>query len=169
MDSAYFKTIRQRVSLARQINTIEHRRHRAKSRDQWLTQSAKALDIELDEDLYPYSSKHKWRSSSIFSKMKTFIFLFIVLCVHFLDIKLLGRLQEQPSSKRDDSELQELKGMELFNLMVYLLLLSLLYILLYYYSYYLLKLHNIIILVITPAMPTCMLALRHILYRWISY
>ena len=58
VDSTYLRTIRQRARLARQINDIEHRRHRAKTREQWLSQSAKALDIELDEDLYPLCNIH---------------------------------------------------------------------------------------------------------------
>lgn len=53
VDSAYLKAIRRRVSLARQIHKIEHQRNKSVRAEQWLSKSAKALDIELDEDLYP--------------------------------------------------------------------------------------------------------------------
>ena len=53
VDSAYMKAVRRRVSLARQVHTLEHQRNKVVRSEQWLTKSAKALDIELDEELYP--------------------------------------------------------------------------------------------------------------------
>ena len=42
------------MSLARQAHTIEYRRDKAKRADKWMTQSAEAIGIDLDDkDLYP--------------------------------------------------------------------------------------------------------------------
>ena len=42
------------MSLARQAHTIEYRRDKAKRADKWMTQSAEAAGIDLDDkDLYP--------------------------------------------------------------------------------------------------------------------
>ena len=53
VDSAYLKAVRQRVSLARQLHSLEHQRNKAVRAEQWISKSAKAMDIEIDEDLYP--------------------------------------------------------------------------------------------------------------------
>lgn len=54
IDPAYLRALRGRMSLARQVHTIEYRRDKSKRADKWMTQSAEALGIELDSgDLYP--------------------------------------------------------------------------------------------------------------------
>jgi hypothetical protein len=55
VDSDYLKPLQARVSLAKQIHTASFRRSKAKETERWVTRSAKALDIDLDQDdvLYP--------------------------------------------------------------------------------------------------------------------
>ena len=55
VDSSYLKAVRRRVSLARQLHSLEHQRNKAVRAEQWISKSAKAMDIEIDEDLYPFS------------------------------------------------------------------------------------------------------------------
>ena len=53
VDSDYMKPLNARVSLARQIHDSTFRQSKVKKSESWFARSAKALDIELDEDLYP--------------------------------------------------------------------------------------------------------------------
>ena len=53
VDASYLKAIRQRVSLATQLHSLEHQRNKVVRAEQWLSKSAKAMDIEVDEELYP--------------------------------------------------------------------------------------------------------------------
>lgn len=54
VDTAYLPALRGRVSLTRRVHTLEYRRDKAKRSDQWMTQTAEAIGIDLDEDeLYP--------------------------------------------------------------------------------------------------------------------
>ena len=57
VDSSYLKAVRRRVSLARQLHSLEHQRNKAVRAEQWISKSAKAMDIEIDEDLYPKAGK----------------------------------------------------------------------------------------------------------------
>ena len=54
INPTYLKPIRVRVGLARRIDSREHKRRKSKKSNDWLIQSAKAMDIELDEDMYPW-------------------------------------------------------------------------------------------------------------------
>ena len=56
VDSAYLKAVRRRVSLARQLHSLEYKRNKTVRAEQWISKSAKAMDIEMDEDLYPKES-----------------------------------------------------------------------------------------------------------------
>ena len=56
MEHAYVKPLQPQVSLAKQIHDITFRQSKASKRESWFTRSAQALDIELDEDLYPYAN-----------------------------------------------------------------------------------------------------------------
>ncbi|KAL9960204.1 hypothetical protein ACROYT_G033626, partial [Oculina patagonica] len=51
VDVTYMSSIRKRISLAKQIDKDEHKFKRKKSNNDWLLASAKAMDIEVDEDL----------------------------------------------------------------------------------------------------------------------
>jgi ATP-dependent RNA helicase DDX24/MAK5 len=53
VDSSYLKAVRRRVSLARQLHSLEHKRNKIVRAEQWISKSAKAMDIEVDDDLYP--------------------------------------------------------------------------------------------------------------------
>ena len=44
------------MSLARQLHSLEHKRNKTVRAEQWISKSAKAMDIEIDEDLYPKES-----------------------------------------------------------------------------------------------------------------
>ena len=52
VDSSYLKAVRRRVSLARQLHSLEHQRNKAVRVERWISKSAKAMDIKIDEDLY---------------------------------------------------------------------------------------------------------------------
>ena len=56
MDSSYLKPLRARVSLASQIQKIMSQQDKVKKTASWFSRSAKALDIQLDDDLYPSKS-----------------------------------------------------------------------------------------------------------------
>lgn len=51
VDITYMSSIRKRISLAKQIDKDEHKFKRKKSSNDWILASAKAMDIEVDEDL----------------------------------------------------------------------------------------------------------------------
>ncbi|XP_068714327.1 ATP-dependent RNA helicase DDX24-like [Montipora foliosa] len=51
VDVAFMSSIRKRISLAKQIDKEEHKFRRKKSNNDWVLASAKAMDIEVDEDL----------------------------------------------------------------------------------------------------------------------
>jgi len=51
VDVTYMSSIRKRISLAKQIDKDEHKFKRKKSSNDWILASAKAMDIEVDEDL----------------------------------------------------------------------------------------------------------------------
>lgn len=51
VDVAFMSSIRKRISLAKQIDKEEHKFRRKKSSNDWVLASAKAMDIEVDEDL----------------------------------------------------------------------------------------------------------------------
>ena len=53
VDPSYLKPIRVRVRLAKRIDSQEHKERKSKKSNDWLIQSAKAMDIELDKDMYP--------------------------------------------------------------------------------------------------------------------
>ena len=42
------------MSLAKRIEATSHTADKKKKREDWFVRSAKALDIELDNDLYPF-------------------------------------------------------------------------------------------------------------------
>lgn len=52
VDPSYLKPIRVRVRLAKRIDSREHKQRKSKKSNDWLTQSAKAMDIVLDEDMF---------------------------------------------------------------------------------------------------------------------
>ncbi len=60
VDGAYLKPLRARVSLAKQIHTIQFRKGKVKKQENWFSKSAKAMDIELDEDMYPVLVGKGW-------------------------------------------------------------------------------------------------------------
>ncbi|CAH3141790.1 unnamed protein product [Porites lobata] len=51
VDITFMASIRRRISLAKTIDKEEHKFRRKKSSNDWLLASAKAMDIEVDEDL----------------------------------------------------------------------------------------------------------------------
>lgn len=51
VDVAFMPSIKKRISLAKQIDKEEHKFRRKKSSNDWVLASAKAMDIEVDEDL----------------------------------------------------------------------------------------------------------------------
>ena len=61
MESSYLPAIRRRVSLARQIDSAQLLQRRARKSNDWLLRSAKAMDIEVDEDMYPLDTCYQWR------------------------------------------------------------------------------------------------------------
>ena len=56
MDGDYLKPLQTRVSLAKQIHTMSFRQSKVKKTESWFARSAKALDVELDDELYPDGS-----------------------------------------------------------------------------------------------------------------
>ena len=55
VEVAYLKPLRARVSLACRIQKISFRQGKASQKQSWFSRTAKALDVVLDEDLYPVS------------------------------------------------------------------------------------------------------------------
>ena len=53
MDTSYLRGLRDRVVLAKRIERVEHSTKRVQQGNKWFIQQAKAMDIELDQDLYP--------------------------------------------------------------------------------------------------------------------
>ena len=53
VDGDYLKPLQTRVSLAKQIHTVSFRQSKVKKTESWFARSAKALDVELDDELYP--------------------------------------------------------------------------------------------------------------------
>lgn len=51
VDVSFMSSIKKRISLAKQIDKEEHKFKRKKSSNDWILASAKAMDIEVDEDL----------------------------------------------------------------------------------------------------------------------
>lgn len=54
MDQNVFKSLKERVSLARAIDKLEHRMKRLSAQNRWLLNVAKDVDIDIeDNDVYP--------------------------------------------------------------------------------------------------------------------
>ncbi len=53
MDVSYLRAVRKRVGVARRIDAAQHRQRKVKKSNDWFVQSAKAMEIDLDDDLYP--------------------------------------------------------------------------------------------------------------------
>lgn len=56
LDTSYLRGLRERVGLARRIEREDHRFKRVQQGNKWFVQQAKAMDIELDEDLLKETS-----------------------------------------------------------------------------------------------------------------
>lgn len=53
MEPQYLSALRARVSVARQLHKLSTQRERKRKTSNWFQQKAKALDMILDEDMYP--------------------------------------------------------------------------------------------------------------------
>jgi len=72
VDVNFMSSIRKRISLAKQIDKEEHKFRRKKSSNDWILASAKAMDIEVDEDLLEDlgDSGERKKTSEKLKKMK---------------------------------------------------------------------------------------------------
>lgn len=56
IDHTHLLSLKGRVSLAKQIHTIEHRRNKTLRAGKWMTLTAETLGMEIEEELsYPYT------------------------------------------------------------------------------------------------------------------
>lgn len=56
VDRQYLQAVGRRVELAVKLDKLEHRQRVEHSKLDWFQKTAQEMDIDIDEDLYPYNN-----------------------------------------------------------------------------------------------------------------
>ena len=59
MDHSYYRAVKERVDLARDVDKLEHVNSKKRHQNDWFVKAAQELDVDVDEDKkYPLQIKH---------------------------------------------------------------------------------------------------------------
>lgn len=55
VDQKIFKFVKERVTLVRSIDKLEHRMNRLNAQNRWIKKTAEEMDVDIeDENMYPF-------------------------------------------------------------------------------------------------------------------
>ena len=114
VDPSYLAPLRDRVRLARQIVSMEQSRRKVSRGNKWALQVAKAMEIEVEEDMYPtlmamimnlaYFRKSQYSHEQHLCSSPTWL----AKCYALTDVCRLA--QEPDVSRKEHVKLQKMKG-----------------------------------------------------------